>query len=79
MQLLDQYPCPQNVSTTASAPVPAVQSPAQPSSSLPSDQEPSSSQTPPAQQQQNSQMATPSQVQQRLGIYRVLTRTKSET
>ena len=62
-----------NVSTTASAPVPTVQSPAQPSSSLPSGQQPSMYQTPPAQQQQNPQMATPSQVQQPLGMCRVST------
>jgi len=47
----------------ASAPVPTVQSPAQPSSSLPSGQQPSSCQTPPAQQQQNPQIVTPNQVQ----------------
>ena len=62
-----------NVSTTASAPVPMVQSQTQLSSSLPSGQQPSTYQTPPTQQQQNPQMATSIQVQQPLGMCRVLT------
>ena len=69
---------PLNISTTASALVPKVQSPAQLSPSLPSGQQPSTYQTSPTQQQQNPQMATPSQVQQSLGICRVSTHPESE-
>jgi len=57
-----------NVSNTARAQVPTVRSP---------DQQ-SKYQNPPTQQHQNPQMATPSQVQQPLGMCRVFTHPKSE-